>query len=134
MAAVIVERLVPVTALKIGDVIKSYVDFVPPMRVTRAPQPYQHGVDYDTTHGTHYARREDVVTVLDAAAPDPGWGEPYGALAYWTQGCPGTPLWMFRKGQRVRFYDSNGQQVGPEQANVAPAVAYARSQRWMSAN
>jgi hypothetical protein len=130
----ITERRVPVGALKVGDLIKSYVEFIPPMRVARAPQPRQHGVDYDTDQGTHYARHEDVVTVLDLAVPDPGWGAPYGGLAYWTQGCPGTPLWMFRKGQRVRFYGPDGQQVGPEQANVAPAVAYAHSKRWLIAS
>lgn len=30
---------------------------------------------------------------------------------------------MFRKGQKVRFFDSKGRQFGPEQRNVAPAVA-----------
>jgi hypothetical protein len=41
---------------------------------------------------------------------------------------------MYRKGQRVRFYDERGRQVGPEQSNVAPAVAYAQSQGWRSLN
>lgn len=35
-----------------------------------------------------------------------------------------------RKGQRCRFYTPDGRQVGPEQANLAPAVAYALSQGW----
>ncbi len=38
---------------------------------------------------------------------------------------------MWRKGQRVRFYTPNGRQVGPEQANVAPAVAYAMAKGWI---
>lgn len=33
---------------------------------------------------------------------------------------------------RVRFYDGNGRQVGPEQRNVAPAFAYAVAQQWSS--
>ena len=37
---------------------------------------------------------------------------------------------MFRKGQRVRWYDRNARQVGPEQYNVAPSLAYALSHRW----
>jgi hypothetical protein len=61
--------------------------------------------------------------------PNPEWGSVYGDTrpAYCTEF---GYVWMFRKGQRVRFYDEDGQQVGPEQANVAPAVAYARSQGW----
>lgn len=75
-----------------------------------------------------------MTNVTDAAGnvvmPSPGWGQPYGsptAPAYWTDE---GPIWMFRKGQRVRFYDEDGGQVGPEQANVAPAVAYAHSRGW----
>lgn len=30
---------------------------------------------------------------------------------------------MFRKGQKVRFFDSKGRQFGPEQRNVGPAIA-----------
>ena len=51
------------------------------------------------------------------------WGRPYGQhAAYLTLA---GPVWMRRRGQRVRFFDQDGQQVGPEHANVAPAVAYA---------
>ena len=67
-----------------------------------------------------------------ATAPPAGvdWGSPYTRdIAYET---PDGPVWMFRKGQKVRFYNSQGQQVGPEQANVAPAAAYAHSQGWRS--
>lgn len=58
--------------------------------------------------------------------PDPGFGEVYGH-AYPT---PEGPVWMFRKGQRVRFFNAAGEQVGPEQSNVAPAVVYAMSEGW----
>ena len=39
---------------------------------------------------------------------------------------------MHRKGQRVRFYDASGKQVGPEQTNVSPAVLYANVHGWHS--
>lgn len=34
---------------------------------------------------------------------------------------------------RCRFYDQGGRQVGPEQDNVVPAVAYASWKGWVSA-
>lgn len=37
-------------------------------------------------------------------------------------------------GNRCRFYDSSGEQVGPEQANVAPAVAAAHAAGWVALN
>lgn len=40
-------------------------------------------------------------------------------------------LWMFRHRQRVRFFTAGGKQVGPEQHNVAPAVAYALAKGWV---
>lgn len=62
------------------------------------------------------------------------WGDPYGgdSPSYTTR--EGVPVRMRRKGQRVRFFDPRGLQVGPEQPNVAPAVAYAMSQGWRSTN
>jgi hypothetical protein len=42
----------------------------------------------------------------------------------------GRRVWMHRKGQRVRWLDEAGEQVGPEQANVAPALAYASTHGW----
>ena len=59
------------------------------------------------------------------------WGKPYGGdgPAYNT---PDGPVWMRRKGQAVRFFDTDGNQVGPEQRNVAPASAYAQEQGWTS--
>ena len=54
------------------------------------------------------------------------WGESWGFLV-----TPrGRRVEMQRKGQRVRFFDDRGRQVGPEQSNVAPALAYARSLGW----
>ena len=70
---------------------------------------------------------EPAPTPTEPTAPDVGWGSVFGGdePSYQT---PDGPVWMFRRGQRVRFYDQDGGQVGPEQANVAPAVAYAQSQ------
>ena len=44
----------------------------------------------------------------------------------------GTLVTMMRKGQRVRFYDAEGEQHGPEQANVCPAVIYAAWRGWIN--
>lgn len=67
-----------------------------------------------------------------ATLAHPGFGELYGhpsRPSYLTR--DGVAVWMWRRGQRVRFYDATGQQVGPEQANVFPAVVYANTQRWV---
>jgi hypothetical protein len=40
-------------------------------------------------------------------------------------------VWMFRRGQRVRFFTAGGREIGEEQSNVAPAVAYASSKGWI---
>lgn len=42
----------------------------------------------------------------------------------------GTPVVMLRKGQRVRFYDGQDRQVGPEHANVYPATVWAYFHGW----
>jgi hypothetical protein len=39
---------------------------------------------------------------------------------------------MYRKHQAVRFYTDAGEQVGPEQANVCGAIAYAMHRNWHS--
>jgi hypothetical protein len=57
---------------------------------------------------------------------DPGFGKPYGLPCL----AGDVEVWMWRKGQRVRWYDAEGNQVGPEQSNVAPAMAYALSRGW----
>lgn len=55
------------------------------------------------------------------------WGKSWGY--YLTPA--GSIVNMQRKGQRVRFFDcATGDQVGPEQRNVAPAVAAALSVGW----
>lgn len=65
------------------------------------------------------------------ATTSPSWGEPYGPGPHY-QTTDGRLVTMFRKGQKVRFYDQEGHQVGPEQSNVAPAIAYAQHNRWRS--
>ena len=42
----------------------------------------------------------------------------------------GRPLWMFHQGQRHRFYDVAGQQVGPEHAHLAAAVTASIANGW----
>lgn len=69
---------------------------------------------------------------LPLAPKDPGFGE------CWSTDGPeyvtpdGVAVWMWRKGQRVRFYDMRGQQVGPEAPNVYPAQIYAAKHAWVS--
>jgi Zn finger protein HypA/HybF involved in hydrogenase expression len=63
------------------------------------------------------------------APKDPKWGTPYGLPMLHPSG---TAIRMRRKGQRVRFFDLNGKQVGPEHANVAPAVAWAMSKGFVT--
>ena len=58
------------------------------------------------------------------------FGKLYGTFpAYHT---PHGDVGMWRKGQKVRFYTADGTQMGPEQANVAPAVAFALHNGWRS--
>jgi hypothetical protein len=63
---------------------------------------------------------------------DPAWGEDYGCgrVAYVVPET-GVYVWMFRRGQRVRFYDTHGEQVGPEHKNVAPALYWAAANAWV---
>lgn len=60
----------------------------------------------------------------------PSWGAPYGDAPKYDS--DGEPYWLHRKGQKCRWYDATGAQEGPEQANVAPALAYAHSLGWVS--
>ena len=56
------------------------------------------------------------------------WGDPYvAAFAYLTRR---GLVWMRRKGQRVRFYNAYGAQVGPEQENAESAYTYAHTHGW----
>lgn len=64
-----------------------------------------------------------------ATQVDPGFGKPYGQLAS-IRTTDGRLVTMYRRGQRVRFFDLTGQQVGPEQRNVAPAICAAMHAGW----
>jgi hypothetical protein len=60
------------------------------------------------------------------------WGEIYGDPD--TPSCvtdTGINVWMWRKGQRVRFLAADGVQVGPEHRNVAPAMVAAAAAGWI---
>ena len=52
-----------------------------------------------------------------------GWGKPYG-IPMWRRS-DGLKLYLRRHRIRCRFYDEHGVQYGPEQSNVAPAIAWA---------
>lgn len=58
------------------------------------------------------------------------WGKSWGD---WLT-AEGVRVTMRRKGQKVRFFDAAGAQVGPEQSNVAPAIAAAYAAGWVSVN
>ena len=42
----------------------------------------------------------------------------------------GVAVWMWRKGQRVRYFTANGEQVGPEHSNVVPAMLAGWAAGW----
>lgn len=42
----------------------------------------------------------------------------------------GGEVWMYRRGQKVKFFDRAGNQVGPEHANVLPATMWAFANGW----
>ena len=69
-------------------------------------------------HASNYPRKSRVKHA--------SWGQPYGGVVQMTNGSWAT---LYRKGQRCRWY-SEGKQIGPEQGNVAPAMAWAMSQGW----
>lgn len=71
--------------------------------------------------------REIDIQRLPKEPVNPGFGKPYAGVSY---DVGGRRVSMWRKDQSVRFYDDDGEQIGPEQSNVAPAVAYAYSQGW----
>lgn len=73
----------------------------------------------------------DEVVVEERPRVDPKWGKVYGDTVephYITT--DGVGVWMWRKGQRVRFFDAEGQEHGVEQRNVAPALVYAAWCGW----
>lgn len=63
---------------------------------------------------------------------NPGFGRMYGGPAPTYVTDPNrVEVWMWRKGQRVRFYDVDGNQIGPEHRNVAPAIVWAANEGWI---
>jgi len=42
----------------------------------------------------------------------------------------GVEVWIERKGQKTRFLDACGSQVGPVHRNLAPAIIWARAHGW----
>jgi hypothetical protein len=61
---------------------------------------------------------------------DPRWGQPYGDTTYMTT--EGVTVWLYRKGQRCRFFDAAAEQVGPEHRNVVPAIVWAAYEGWIN--
>lgn len=59
------------------------------------------------------------------------FGQIYGDPATPTYITPEGPVWMWRKGQKVRFFTAEGVQVGPEHRNVYPAVLSASYEGWI---
>ena len=59
------------------------------------------------------------------------FGEIYGGPEPAYRTTDGVEIWMWRKGQKVRFFDAEGNQHGPEHKNVAPAVYWAAYNGWM---
>lgn len=58
------------------------------------------------------------------------FGKPYGEGPHYITP-DGVAVTMYRSGQRVRFFDEEGNQVGPELSNVVPAIVYAGWHRWL---
>lgn len=56
------------------------------------------------------------------------WGKPWGELPYLTD--QGVEVYLFRKGQRCRWFTAAGEQVGPEHRNVVPALIWAYANGW----
>lgn len=59
------------------------------------------------------------------------FGRIYGDPAIPAYITPEGPVWMRRKGQRVRFFTAQGVQVGPEHRNVYPAILSASYEGWI---
>jgi len=47
---------------------------------------------------------------------------------------PDGPVWMWRRGCRVRYFNTEGVQVGPEHSNVYPAMLAAFAAGWQDPN
>ncbi len=99
-------------------------------------RPGHHTVSYRPPGQHHYvgsySTKDEAIAAAEQHAvthkPKKQWGQRYGDDPY--RIADGRMVWMHRKGQKVRFYTADGDQVGPEQSNVAPAVAFARNQNW----
>lgn len=91
------------------------------------------------TSGAH-VEFDDIVATKHGSLVNPGFGSLYerattdsdlvDAFAHPHYLTPTGPVWIWRKGQRCRFYTADGEQVGPEQKNLGPAVAYAHHMGW----
>lgn len=92
------------------------------------------GSDYDKGYIDGYRSKVPELWGQRAAsagsftAPSVDFGSIYGSAEIPAYITPHGAVWIFRKRQTCRFYNEQGEQVGPEQSNVAPAVAYALSQ------
>ena len=62
---------------------------------------------------------------------DPKFGEMYGPGPHYVTQPDHAPVWMYRRGQKVRYFSEAGEQVGPEHANVIPAVIWAAAHGWI---
>ena len=62
---------------------------------------------------------------------NPGFGQMYGPGPHYVTPPNRIAVWMWRKGQRVRYFDEKGIQVGPEHKNVVPAVIWAAANGWI---
>ena len=67
-------------------------------------------------------------------AVDPNFSQMYGPGPHYVTQPDHAPVWMYRKGQRVRFFDEQGIQVSPEHRNVVPAVIWAAANSWIDPN
>ena len=84
---------------------------------------------------TQVPNAKQVPTDANAPVSIPTFGRIYGdpsQPSFITE--TGTAVWMWRKGQRVRFFTSQGVQVGPEHANVFPAMCSAFAAGWIDPN
>jgi hypothetical protein len=61
----------------------------------------------------------------------PNFGEFYGASeapSYTTD--TGVEIWLYRKVQKIRFFDRAANQIGPEHSNVYMATVWAFAHGW----
>jgi hypothetical protein len=68
--------------------------------------------------------RQEITTMPEQV--DPKWGKPYSGTEFVLN--DGRTVRMYRNRNAVRYYDTNGEQVGPEHRNVVPALVWAWAQ------